>query len=51
MKVEIVEKLGRCRIEKQYDSFGNWDYVLLCDGEFIERSWSFEKLHKRMYGF
>lgn len=50
MKTEVVARLGRCRIEKQYDFLGQWDYVLLCDDKFVERSWKFEKLRDRMYG-
>jgi hypothetical protein len=46
---ETILKHGDFKIEKHYDYWGYWEYVLLKDNNFFARSYSFERLKNIAY--
>jgi len=46
---ELVLTHNNNQIFKCFDCWGNWNYVLMVDGQFITRDWNFEKLKQQVY--
>lgn len=42
-KVKSVCKMGKCEIFYATDNFGNWNYTLMSNNQFVMRSYDFNK--------
>ena len=46
---ELVSTHKDYKIVKDYDYWGNWEYVLLKDNQFVARHYKFEVMRDKMY--
>jgi hypothetical protein len=46
MKNKLITKYKNKTIYKIFDSLGNWEYILMIDGIFTQRSYKYETLQE-----